>query len=97
MVMWHVESTHILEMTNHQHQKVGFVEIHKDSSCIGCGDQLPWGKAWSSDQDWIFYLKTDLTRGAESQAELNKSARDPTEKIRIHEDTEDTLASTADP
>ena len=93
MVMWHVENILYLEMTHHQNQKVGFVETQRLVLCWKWQPITHQGKYGveirieSSSQDgshsWI-----RISNG------LNKFVRDLTEKVRIHEDNEDTLAGT---
>ena len=78
-------------MKNHQHQKVGLVGTQKWSS-IGSGDQLP-----SRNLELRSELNLLSNDGSQSwiriSSGLNNFVRYLTDKIRIHEDNEDTLAS----
>ena len=80
MAMWVVESTHFLEVTNHQHQEDGFVETRK---LVLCWKLRP---ITIKESQGLIKVKIDSLSGAGSHSRvrisngLNKFVGDLTEK-----------------
>ena len=93
---WHVESTHYLEMTNHQHQKDGFVELQK---------LVLYWKWWPVTikgnqelrSELILSLETDLKRGSEFRTSLTHLRESRQRKHELFGDDENNSASTGQP